>query len=160
MEHLSGSEIDDLITELVWNYSKPSLPSLQNAEISEKDYQRFERESEVAWSSLEAAFKDRREFNRNLLKYTSEKGIQEVTQKLIEWTKDLQWPTGDGDDHGLWKSTASTAEECCAKTDRFMHDRFWPFTKIIRYDTCLRILVRMLQLHVITILGSFLALKY
>lgn len=129
---MSTREIRELISELVWSYCKLYLPGVESDEISPEEYQRYERESELAWSTLEAAFKHRREFNRNLLTYNVDNGIDHIISQLIEWTDDIQWPVGDRGEDGFWASTAQTAEECCEKTTAFMQDRLWPFTKTIR----------------------------
>ena len=65
----------------------------------------------------------------------TEAGLAKATAKLIEWSQELEWPGNDNS--GSWKATADTAEECCEKTSIFMQDRFWPFTKIIRYNLSL-----------------------
>ena len=132
VEHLSPPEIDELIKELVWNYRKLYLPGVEDETIPEEEYQRYQRESELAWYTLEAAFKHRREFKQDLLRDMSDGAADKIIGKLISWTEDLEWPEGNGSTNGVWKSTAETAEECCEKTAAFMQDRLWPFTKIIR----------------------------
>ncbi|KAH6700598.1 hypothetical protein BKA61DRAFT_705543 [Leptodontidium sp. MPI-SDFR-AT-0119] len=130
VEYLSKSEIEDLIKELLWNYRQIFLPEVEEDTVDPKDYARYQRESEQAWSALEAGFKHQRGFNKQLLSDMAEGGLAKATSKLIQWAHELQWP-GDGSS-GTWKATADTAEECCEKTSIFMQDRFWPFTKIIR----------------------------
>lgn len=95
-----------------------------------KEYARYQRESEQAWSALEAGFNHQRGFNKNLLSDMAEGGLERATSQLIQWAHELEWP--DGGNSGVWKATADTAEECCEMTSIFMQDRFWPFTKIIR----------------------------
>jgi hypothetical protein len=130
VEYLSEREIEDLIKEQLWNYRQIFLPGVEEDTVDPKDYARFQRESEQAWSALEAGFKHQREFNKNLLSDMTEGGLEKATAKLVQWAHELEWP--DGDRSGLWKATADTAEECCDMTSVFMEDRFWPFTKIIR----------------------------
>jgi hypothetical protein len=129
-EYLSKSEIEDLIKELLWNYRQILLPEIEEDKVDGKDYARYHRESEQAWSALEAGFKHQRGFNKHLLSDMSDAGLAKATDQLIQWAHELEWP--DGGDSGIWKSTAETAEECCEMTSIFMQDRFWPFTKIIR----------------------------
>jgi hypothetical protein len=62
----------------------------------------------------------------------TEAGLTKATDQLVKWARELEWP--EGGNTGFWKATADTAEECCEMTSIFMQDRFWPFTKIIRYD--------------------------
>jgi hypothetical protein len=104
---------------------------MQSDLISAEDYARYVREAEQAWSALEAGFKHQPGFSKDLISDISEEGKTRAEGRLIQWANELQWPKSD--DSGLWKSTAITAEECCHKTSLFMQDKFWPFTKIIRY---------------------------
>lgn len=132
VEHLSQPEIGELIKELVWNFRNFYLPGVENDFVSGEEYQRFRRESELAWSSLESAFKHRREFKQDLLRDMSDGAEDRIIAQLTGWTEDIEWPEGDGSPNGVWRSTAQMAEECCEKTAAFMRDRLWPFTKIIR----------------------------
>ncbi|RDW87518.1 hypothetical protein BP5796_03212 [Coleophoma crateriformis] len=129
VEYLSKSEIEEVVKELLWNYRQIFLPDVEDDEIDTKEYARCMRESELAWSALEAGFKHQRSFNKELLRDMSEEGLAKATDQLIQWAHDIEWPDGGT---GTWRSTADTAEECCNKTSIFMQDRFWPFTKIIR----------------------------
>ncbi|KAE9366257.1 hypothetical protein N431DRAFT_419424 [Stipitochalara longipes BDJ] len=130
VEYLSGLEIEDLIKELLWNYRQIYLPDIEEDKVDPKDYARYQRESEQAWSALEAGFKHQRGFNKRLVSDMTEEGLAKATDQLVQWTRELEWP--DGGNSGFWKATADTAEECCEMTSIFMEDRFWPFTKIIR----------------------------
>jgi hypothetical protein len=98
--------------------------------LSDADAAQFERESEQAWSGLEAGFMHEPRFSKEFLSDQTEGAAERIVNKLVEWTDDIPWP--DGSDSGMWKATAGTADECCEKTSLFMQDRFWPFTKIIR----------------------------
>ena len=129
-EYLSESEIEELMKELVWSYRQLYLPNLEQ-EASSEDYKRYQAESERAWSALEAAFGHHPEFRKEFLRDQSPEAPDKIVTRLLEWTKDLDWPEGGID--GVWKSTAQSAEECCDKTAIFMRDRVWPFTKIIRH---------------------------
>lgn len=106
------------------------LPDIEEDKVDAKDYARYQRESEQAWSALEAAFKHQKLFEKEWLSDMSEGALDKVTDQLIQWGQDIDWP--EGGNSGIWKSMADTAEECCEKTSIFMQDRFWPFTKIIR----------------------------
>ncbi|KAL9618671.1 MAG: hypothetical protein Q9160_006638 [Pyrenula sp. 1 TL-2023] len=131
--HLSGPEIKKLISELVWSYCKLYLPGVGAKDMDQDEFQRYERESNVAWSTMEAAFKHRREFSQQFLREDlTEEGIQRITQKLIEWTEDIEWPGSEGNQDELWTSDADTTEECSQKTSAFQRDKYWPFTKVIR----------------------------
>jgi hypothetical protein len=130
VEYLSNPEIEELIRELLWKYRQFYLPEIEEDKVDAKDYARYQRESEHAWSALEAAFKHQILFKSEFLKDMSEGALERITQQLIQWTRELDWP--EGGNTGTWKSSANTAEDCCEKTSVFMKDRFWPFTKIIR----------------------------
>jgi hypothetical protein len=132
VERLSQSGIEELVRELVWNYRQMLLPAVESNEVTPEEYARLQRESDLAWSTLEAAFKHRREFRPEFLKDQSADAGDKIVDQLIHWTHDLEWPHGDSGENFVWKSTAQTAEECCEKTSQFMQDRLWPFTKIIR----------------------------
>ena len=129
VEYLSSSEIEELIEELVWSYRQLYDANIEDA--SKEDYKRYEAESERAWAALEAAFSDRTEFGKNLLRDQSAGAADKIVTKLLVWSRSLEWP--EGGSNGVWKSTAETADECCDQTSVFMQDRIWPFTKVIRY---------------------------
>jgi DNA repair exonuclease SbcCD nuclease subunit len=130
VDYLSGREIEELIKELVWNYRQIFLPEIEEDKVDARDYARYQRESEQAWSALEAGFKHQREFKKEFVSDMSEGALDRVTNRLIQWTRDIEWP--ESETAGRWTSTAQNAEECYEKTSTFMRDRFWPFTKIIR----------------------------
>ncbi|KFZ06243.1 hypothetical protein V501_07587 [Pseudogymnoascus sp. VKM F-4519 (FW-2642)] len=131
VEYLSIGEIEDLIKELVWNYRQMYLPHTEGDSVSENEYATMQRESEQAWSSLEAGFSHQPSFNKAMLiNDISEAGLSIANSQLVQWAYELNWP--DSGENGKWTSTADTADECCEKTSVFMEDRFWPFTKIIR----------------------------
>jgi ABC-type dipeptide/oligopeptide/nickel transport system ATPase component len=132
VERLSEKEIHDLIGELVWSVRKLFLPGVEKKATDE--YVEIERESNLAWSSLNTAFGHRDEFSEKLFEDDNEEGLEQITSMLISWTKELEWPKGEGNDDGglIWRTTAQDAIECGQKTEIFMKDRFWPFTKIVR----------------------------
>lgn len=116
---------------MLWTYRKFYTSLVQSNETKAKDFEQYERQSAEAWSALEAAFQHRSEFNEQFLQDQSEGAFEKLRGQLIEWACDIQWPTSDTD--GVWRATANTAAECCEQTAIFMGDRYWPFTKIIRY---------------------------
>lgn len=120
-----------MVAELLWSYRKLYLDTTNY--LTPEDYQKVQAESQQAWSALKAAFEHRESFSRELLIDSTEGALERVTQQLVNWAKELEWPE-DGDS-GIWKSTAENAEECCEKTSLFMASRLWPFTKIIRYQS-------------------------
>lgn len=130
VEYLSTSGIKELVRELLWSYRQLFLPGVESSETSDRDYARYTRESEEAWSALQAAFKHKRQFTQKTAQDMSEGALERITDQLIEWTGEIEWPTGGVD--GFWTCTAETAEECVEHTRLFMQDKYWPFTKIIR----------------------------
>lgn len=120
----------------MWNYRQLYHPDINSDETPAEQYLSIQRESDKAWSALQAAFGNHTELNNNeFLSDQSDGALERVTSTLLEWTKDIAWPQGGHD--GMWTSTAESAEECCEKTNPFMQNRLWPFTKIIRYVLCM-----------------------
>ena len=132
VEYLKKPEIEDMIKELVWNYRHIMLPDTAADTMSAEEFQQLEREREVAWSALDAAFGHHKEL-KNLCDRDHEGAYDDIVQRLIEWAGQLEWPD-EGID-GRYQYFANTAEECSEKTEQFMDDRFWPFTKVIRIFT-------------------------
>ena len=141
VEHLSQTEIAELIKELVWNYRKLYLPGVESDQTTAASYQQYQRESELAWSTLEAAFKHKLEFNQEFLRDISQGAMDRIINQLIRWVGDLEWPRSEQNRNGVCTSTAQTAEECSEKAAVFMKDRLWPFTKIMRYVLFMKTLV-------------------
>ncbi|RYP05881.1 hypothetical protein DL765_009691 [Monosporascus sp. GIB2] len=130
VEYLAKDEIAEMVRELLWSYRQLFLPGVDSDTTSAVDYARYTRESEQAWSALEAAFQHQSRFSKEMLRDMSEGALERIQDQLIAWTNDMEWP--DGGEAGCWRSTAGNAEECREKTGLFMQDRYWPFTKIIR----------------------------
>ena len=124
--YLSDTDIGEFVEELLWSYRQFFMKEWKEGD---KDYNKQEAESEIAWSALNAAFGDRGNL-KSLFGDDSKEGLQTIKDKLLDWCDGLAWP--EGSNGGLWTSTAETAEECCDKTALFMNDRLWPFTKVIR----------------------------
>ena len=127
---MAGSAIEEVITELLWSYRQLYLPGVEGERTTDEEYIKYAKESEQAWSSLQAAFTHKRGFGQAMLRDMSEGALERLTRQLVAWSRDIQWPDQAGD--GLWRSEANTAEECVEKTGLFMQDQYWPFTKIIR----------------------------
>jgi hypothetical protein len=130
VEYLSGPQIEEMVKELLWSFRQLFLPGVESDTTPEADYSRYMRESEQAWSYLEAAFNHQRQFKKELLQDMSEGALERIESQLIAWTRDMEWPTGG--EARFWRSTANNAEGCREKTSIFMQDKYWPFTKIIR----------------------------
>ena len=105
------------------------MPGVEQ-ELNADEYKKCCEQSELAWSTLGAAFGDRREFKKELLRDNSDEAKERALALLLQWTQELDWPEGGSD--GMWRSTAQDAEECCEKIGRFMENRLWPFTKVVR----------------------------
>ncbi|KAH8202846.1 hypothetical protein TruAng_003009 [Truncatella angustata] len=138
VEYLKQDGIENMVKELLWSYRQLFLPGVESDATSEADYARYTRESDQAWSALEAAFSHRSEFKKELLQDMSEGSLEKIQELLVGWAREIKWPSTD--DAGFWKSTATSADECCEKTNIFMQDRYWPFTKIIRIYVSAKVL--------------------
>jgi hypothetical protein len=133
VEHLDQTQIKDQIKELLWSYRKLYLPNSEDGNVSAEEYEKAQRESEVARCSLDAVFSHNSGYNPHFLQDMSAGAEDRITDQLIQWSSELQWPNGgETCTAGLWKSTAQTADEACEKTDAFMKTKLWPFTKVIR----------------------------
>ncbi|KAK5999130.1 hypothetical protein PT974_01519 [Cladobotryum mycophilum] len=131
--YLSLPEIEDLVTELLWSFRKAYLPQDEYDGLG--DGPRVSEsaesvESAQAWSTLEAAFGHHDGFSDDLLKDNSDRGLIKAENQLIRWCHQIKWPGGDFS--GTWTDTARNADERCEKTEIFMSNELWPFTKIIR----------------------------
>lgn len=129
VEYLSEAEIEEIVKELLWDYGQLYLPGVEQ-ELNADEYKKCCEQSELAWSTLRAAFGDRREFRKELLRDSSDEAKERALALLLQWTQELDWPEGGSD--GMWRSTAQDAEECCEKTGQFMENRLWPFTRVVR----------------------------
>jgi hypothetical protein len=130
-EYLSSTEIEELIKELLWSFRRAFIPHSKEDKPSKDEQERIEKESEQAWSALEAAFGHKDCFSRAFVSNMSEGASAKITKEVLNWTEEIEWP--DDGESGLWEDTAETVEECSEKTSIFMENRLWPFTKIIRY---------------------------
>ena len=135
MEFNADSESKELIEELVWSYRRAFLPDVEDQNAS--DYNKLQKESQVAWSSLSAAFGHHKELKplqerlkRHHLEVADTAQDGGVIAQLLEWKAEIPWP--DGHDNGRWECFVESAEECGEITSDFMEDKFWPFIKVIR----------------------------
>lgn len=143
MEYLSKEAVKHHIEELLWSYrnqhyldTADEKGSLRDAKgqsrLSNRDHEYIELEAERAWSALKAAFGHHSGFGREMLTSQTRKTSSIVAQ-LVQWSQELEWAKGIV--NGKWQTTANDADECCEKVSTFMHDKFWPFTNIIRWVT-------------------------
>ncbi|KAJ5195100.1 uncharacterized protein N7498_008538 [Penicillium cinerascens] len=126
VEYLSGVAMKDHVNELLWSFRRAFLPDVAKDSLTAADL----KEIKEAWSALESAFGNEKEFNRKFLSDKSEGAFEKIAEQLIKWTKTIPWPTDASD--GKWVTYAETAEEFYTKTSLFMQNRIWPFTKIMR----------------------------
>lgn len=124
------AEIEGVLSELLHSYRQLYLPGVHSDNTPDDDYARYMRESAQAWSALEAAFNHQSEFNEGRFRDVEEGSLERNTARLVEWSREIQWPEGVTD--GRWTSTAESAVEFRRKTQLFMRDQYWPFTKAIR----------------------------
>lgn len=120
VEYLSMGEIEDLVKEVLWSYRRKHLLAAQDDDISDGEQAKLERESDEAWSSLEAAFSHHKGFSKEwLTNDMSEEGLAMVTEQILQWAQEINWPAGA--DSGVWASTADTADEL--REDKCLHAR-------------------------------------
>lgn len=129
VEYLEDEEIEEVVRELLWDYRQLYLPGAEQ-ELNAEEYKKCCEQSELAWSTLEAAFGDQRGFKKELLRDNSDEAKKRALDSFSQWIQELHWP--EGGRNGIWQSTAQDAEECCEKTGQFMENRLWPFTKVVR----------------------------
>ena len=131
VEYQSRLEIEDVVAEYLWNYRRLYLPVMKSDEVSQHEYEECQLESLEAWSALAAAFGHHERFEEQWLQDMTDGAYERVKARLIEWSHQIEWPGSI--EEGMWKGTANTAKECFDKTQTFMSDKYWPFTKVIRY---------------------------
>ena len=128
VEYLTQNQIEEQVRDLLFSYR---LGYASDIKSTGEEYRRIQREARRAWSTLRAAFGHRKEFSEKFLSHELDGAFETAASKLIEWTRDIAWPKTEGNE-GIWIATAENAKEYCDKTHKFMQDRLWPFTKIIR----------------------------
>ncbi|KAJ9655213.1 hypothetical protein H2201_008850 [Coniosporium apollinis] len=99
VEHMSRPEVNEHIEELAWYYRRPYLPGVKDETTNAKNYKRYQQESERAWSSLERVFNHRREFNEGFVTDMSEGAFERITDRMTQWTENLDWSDGEGADN-------------------------------------------------------------
>ena len=128
MEYLNIQEIDEQLDELV--FSSRKLLNLNVNEISEKELERLEKESELAFRTLQSIFPNHPHLSKQYLEDTSTGAEENISSDLKEHARRLRWPEGAYE--GNWSSTAPTAEACYYEIERFMSQGFWPLIKVVR----------------------------
>jgi hypothetical protein len=137
VEHLTASQIREVVEESVSDYQKPYCPSFRDALYDDhcgdtRDaYRSLKVKSDRAWDMLSSAFANRC-LTEDFLRDTSETGSKLVKEKLVEWAELIEWPSGGIETHDRWTATAQDAHGCREQTLRFMEDQLWPFTKAVR----------------------------
>ncbi|KAM0272239.1 hypothetical protein ACHAQH_008760 [Verticillium albo-atrum] len=137
VQYYSGAALEELVKELAWSYRQLYLPDSQKPELtSDREYANYQKESDQAWSALQAAFRHHKDFSAELLRDVSDGAADRINHQLLQWAREIKWPSGGSTSATgsctRWASTADTAEECCEKTRAFMEDALWPFTKLIQ----------------------------
>ncbi|KAH0592355.1 hypothetical protein MHUMG1_09968 [Metarhizium humberi] len=90
----------------------------------------FPRLAKTAWSALDAAFRHHQEFSKQFLQDDSSGAVERIKAKLVRWAEEIDWPDDVVD--SVWRSSARDSRECFEMTRKYMGDKHWPFTKIIR----------------------------
>lgn len=132
VEILSQSEIEDVVTDYLWKY-RLFYNADDNKELGREEYRIYETNALQAWSALNTAFRHHQEFSKQFLQDNSAGALEQIKSKIITWANEIDWP--DNVEDSVWRSSAKDWRECFETTRRFMGDKYWPFTKIIRLET-------------------------
>jgi hypothetical protein len=134
VEILSRSEIEDVVTGYLWNY-RLFHNADDNNELGQEEFRTCQADALHSWSVLNTAFGHHNEFSTQFLEDDSAGALERIEEKLITWANEIDWPDNVKD--SVWRSSAKDSEECLQRTRRFMGDKHWPFTKIIRLASLL-----------------------
>lgn len=130
VEILSQSEIEDVVTDYLWKY-RLFYTAEDNNELGREEYRIYEAGALQAWSALSTAFGHYQEFSERFLQDDSAGALELIKAKLIRWANEIDWPDNVVD--SVWRSSARDSRECFEMTRKFMGDKYWPFTKLIRF---------------------------
>lgn len=118
-EYLALEELDEHLEELLWSFRQPYAPDLKT-DVGGEELKNLETASQVAGDTLKAAFGNQSDFHEELLKDFSDGSFKTILSTLRTWARSMEWPSGA--EEGIWKTSASTAEQCWALTKQFMKD--------------------------------------
>lgn len=131
IEHLSGTELEDYVKELVWEFIQVSLPSAEDADTEE--YHKMEADSAAAWTCLGTAFKQHEnEFEKDSWIEGAQQGkYKSIITQFLKWTAELQWPDGVTES-GPYTAEAHSVEQWQQELAKFMQQGLWPFIRVVR----------------------------
>ncbi|EXV00317.1 Ras GTPase family protein [Metarhizium robertsii] len=129
VEILSRSEIEEVLTDYLWKY-RLFYNAEDNTELETEEHRICEADASQAWSALDTAFRHHQEFSKQFLQDDSSGAVERIKAKLVRWAEEIDWPDDVVD--SVWRSSARDSRECFEMTRKFMGDKHWPFTKIIR----------------------------
>ncbi|KAK2596612.1 hypothetical protein QQS21_006288 [Conoideocrella luteorostrata] len=128
VEILSSSQIEAVVTDYLWRYRL--FHNGDTSDMSGEEFRNCENDARQAWSVFKTAFKHHKELTEHFLQDGSSGAQEKILDKLVKWTREIKWPGNV--ENGVWRSSATTAQECFEKTKTFRGDQYWPFTKTIR----------------------------
>lgn len=120
------------LEEYVWSFQGPMRMDLETRQGQEEkdEYEKAQREHEIAKCALKAAFGHRGEALWKLLSHQHTGSLDNITDQLNRWTNDLELPVD-----GKYDIYLHSPKQCRTKLRDCMVDRLWPFTKMIRCIT-------------------------
>ncbi|KAI9698042.1 MAG: hypothetical protein M1836_004395 [Candelina mexicana] len=127
---MTDAEIDEQLRELLWSYRQFHLYDLKSNDITVDEQQHLADQSNIAWSTLHAAFGHEKYLTESYLQDKSPGAEEKLQEQLVQWTKQLKWPT-QARKNGSFGS-AKTIEECNDQLERFRTGNLWPFVKVVR----------------------------
>ena len=130
MEFANPEEINEQIYELLLSFRELYKEGVKE-ESADDVYQEIERNSEIAFNTLQSIFPNRPQTEVGHLKGTEGHSFEEIENGLQRLAQGLQWP--EGSVNGKWTSTAANARECHDKVAHFMRNGLWPLTNVVRW---------------------------
>ncbi|KAL8868691.1 MAG: hypothetical protein Q9174_004824, partial [Haloplaca sp. 1 TL-2023] len=131
VEYCNAAEINEQLHELLISYRELYQPGIEKElENNEQLYQKIEKKSSVAASTLQSIFPNHPGVTPNRMKDQTEGAFERIFEDLKRLASLLEWPRDAV--NGRWTSTAGNAAECHDKVDMFMKKGLWPLTNVVR----------------------------
>src|SRR4051812_10934906 len=92
VDYLTRNYIEEQVRHLLWSYRLGFNPDIRSDSVAGKEYDRIQRGSEKAWAALQAAFRHQKDFSEKFLSDQSDRALETVASKLIEWTRNIALP--------------------------------------------------------------------
>lgn len=126
IECTSNDEIEDLLRQSVVDYRRYHL--LDPEIIDGPEEERLRRKAQVAWNTLEAAFKDQRP--SEALFQNPDVDIDFLHQTVLGWKNEIAWPASFNTQRTV--ITTANDKDCSNQISQFLSAGLWPFVKVVR----------------------------